>query len=317
MLNGSPLAVSMGILKLAYRDNDRTPVIFCIREMAHRFYGVDVKVERIQETQAYEGALFNGACDVIIEHLEYLFAGADDRPPVTLFCAPSIRRGLELVVEPGIGRLEELEGRTMAVRSSGRPHGVTLWLRKMGLEGSVRTVIVKDSEVGRWGQWKKVADGECSATFMDPIYLPPALDAGLKVLDVPDIEVVGHFAQACLSSFPNENPDLFLAYVKSVIHAVCLMKFQRDEALRIVSQEPMRLMSIQNPAEMERQFDCVAKGLQVRPYPTPAALMNSDDIAAAEYGSGNVNSLAFWDLHWVKRLDDEGFIDGLIHRLEA
>ena len=302
-------------LTLAYRDNDRTPVIFCIQEMARRHYDLDVRVVQIQGGEEYEAALFDGSCDVIIEHLEYLFAGADQRARVTLFCAPSIRRGAELVVSPAIREVNDLKGRTMVVRSSGRPHTITLWLRAMGLEKDVRRVMVKDSEVGRWGQWKKVSSGECAAIFMDPLYLPPALAQGLKVLPVPDIQVVGHFAQACLSRFPAENPELFKDYVKAVIHALCLMKYQRDLALEIVCREPMRLMKVHDVAEMRRQFDCVVRGLQVRPYPTLAAILNTHEVAVAEYGAGDLNPLTFWDLHWIKELDDQGFIDTLVEKL--
>ncbi len=60
-------------LKLAYRDNDRTPVIFCIKEMARRHYGIDVKVVQIRGAKEYEAAIFNGAADVIIERMDYLF----------------------------------------------------------------------------------------------------------------------------------------------------------------------------------------------------------------------------------------------------
>ena len=45
----------------------------------------------------------------------------------------------------------------MAVRDLGRPFAVTLWLRKVGLERDVETVIVTDKEIGRWQQWRKVA----------------------------------------------------------------------------------------------------------------------------------------------------------------
>jgi len=304
-------------IKLAYRDNDRTPVIFCIQEMARKHYDLEIRVLQIQGTADYEAALFAGSCDVLIEHLEYLFVNAEKRAPVTLFCAPSIRRGAELVVSPRINRLEDLKGETMTVRSSGRPHTIALWLRAMGLEEDVRTVVVKDGEVGRWGQWKKVSSGDSAATFMDPIYLLPALAAGLKVLPVHDIEVVGHFAQACLSRYPAENPELFRDYVKAVIHALCLIKFQRESALEISAGEPMRLMGIQDLAEMSRQFDCIARELQIRPYPTLEALRNSHEVAAVEYGAGELNPLTFWDLHWIKELDDEGFIDALIKKLRA
>jgi hypothetical protein len=36
------------IIRLAYRDNDRTPVIYCIKAMAERRYGVNVEVVQIE-----------------------------------------------------------------------------------------------------------------------------------------------------------------------------------------------------------------------------------------------------------------------------
>ena len=45
---------------LAYRDDDRTPVIFAIREMAKRYYDLDVRIVRIKGDDEYEAALFNG-----------------------------------------------------------------------------------------------------------------------------------------------------------------------------------------------------------------------------------------------------------------
>ena len=41
----------MPTLRLAYRDEDRTPVIFCIKEMAQRYYNVDVEVILIEGTK--------------------------------------------------------------------------------------------------------------------------------------------------------------------------------------------------------------------------------------------------------------------------
>ena len=186
-------------LTLAYRDDDRTPVIFCIKELARRHYDLDVEVVKIKETEEYEAALFDGSCDVITEHLEYLYDEAAKGRKIILFLAPSTGGGLKLVVPPDVQETESFRGKTMAVRSSGQPHAVTLWLRMMGLEKDVRTLIIKDSEVGRWGQWKMVKSGDCVAAFISPLYLPEALDAGLKVLPVPEIPIVGHFAQACLS----------------------------------------------------------------------------------------------------------------------
>jgi hypothetical protein len=308
----------MNKLRLGYRDDDRTPVIFCIKEMARRHYDLDVDVVQIKGNDEYEAALFDGSCDVIIEHLEYLYEKAVIGEKIVFFSAPSKGGGLELTVPPQVREIADLKGGTMAMRPSGQPHAVIQWLRMMGLEKSVETRFYHDKDVGRWGQWKKVADGECIGAFMSPLYLPQALAAGLKVLDTAEIPIVGHYAQACLARFAREKADILRDYVKASIHAVCLMAHDRAEALKIVAGEPMKRMKIGDKAELERQFDTIVKSLKPKPYPTVQAIANTYEIATVEYpGAAGVNPLSLWDLHWVKELDDEGFIDGLITRLRS
>jgi hypothetical protein len=303
-------------IRLAYRDNDRTAVIFCIREMARRHYDLDVEVSRIQSTEDYEAALFEGNCDIIMEHLEYLYERAAAGEKVTFFCAPSKGGNLELVVAPHVQSPEDFRGGTMALRPSGQPHAIIQWLRMMGLEKDVETVFFKDSDVGRWGQWKKVASGDCVGTFVSPLYLPEAQAAGLKVLGAHDIPIVGQYAHACRARFAADNGPLLTDYLKALVHAVCLMMFRRDEALAIVAGEPMKRMKIDSREELERQFDSIVKGLKPKPFPTPQAIANTYEIATVEYpGAAGINPMALWDLHWVKALDDEGFIDQLTEKL--
>lgn len=300
-------------VNLAYRDDDRTPVIFAIREMARRHYGLTANIVRIKDGEAYEAALFNGAADVIIEHLEYLYDKAVKGKKVMFFCAPSKGGGLDLVVRPNVQSVEALRGKTMAVRSHGQPHAVTLWLRMLGLEKDVATVIVHDKEVGRWGQWKKVVSGECVATFMSPLYLPEALNAGLKVLEAPDIPIVGHFAQACLADFARQNDAMMRAYVQSVIHALVWLTHRPGEALATLAPELKACMEVADESELKRRFDAVVAGLKIRPYPTPQAIANTYEIAVIEYPNAKgLNPLSLWDLHWVKDFDDGGFIDGVV-----
>ena len=307
----------MPTIRLAYRDHDRTPVIYCIKAMAERHYGVNVEVIHIHERQAFEDALLNGGCDTIIEHIEYLYMEAVRGRKITFFCAPQVHRGLQLVVPRDFSSIDQLRGKRMVVRDLGRPFAVTLWLRKMGLERDVETIIVADKEIGRWQQWRKVASGECAACFVAPIYLPPALAAGLKTFPVEEAEIVSNFAQACLSSFAAENAALIRNYMKAVIHALALFIYRREEAVEIAAGEPMRLMEVSDRAELRRQVDSIAEMLHVKPYPTAEAIVNSNEIAAHEYGAGVENPLALWDLHWLKELDDEGFIDELVASLSV
>ncbi|HVO93873.1 MAG TPA: hypothetical protein VMT22_13575 [Terriglobales bacterium] len=305
----------MRTVRLAYRDHDRTPVIYCIKAMARRHYNINVEVVHIGEREAFEAALFDDRCDAIIEHFEYLHAVPSRGKPITLFCAPQIRRGLRLVVPPSFRSLDELRGKTLAVRDLGRPFAIALWLRKMGLENDVKTAVVKDKDIGRWQQWRQVISGECAACFIAPIYLPAALAAGLKTFPVPEVEIVSLFTQACLSRFASKNPGLMKDYLMAIVHALALLVYRRDDAMEIIAQEPTRLIGLKDMAEMRRQVDSITELLQVKPYPTTEAIVNTNLIAALEHGASVDNPITLWDLHWLKELDDEGFIDNLIERL--
>jgi hypothetical protein len=96
--------------------------------------------------------------------------------------------------------------------------------------------------------------------------------------------VVSLYAQACLTKFAMANSPLLLNYIKAVIHAVCLVVYQRDEAIKIISQEPMKRMKISDLTELRRQVDSMARKLQIKPYPTAEAIIHTNEIAADEYG---------------------------------
>jgi Neuraminidase (sialidase) len=87
--------------------------------------------------------------------------------------------------------------------------------------------------------------------------------------------------------------------------------------MSIVAGEPMKRMKIAALEEMESHFDAIVAKLQIKPYPTPQALAATYEIACEEYGAQGINPMALWDLHWVKELDDEGFIDALIKNTSA
>ena len=61
--------MSMDTVRVAYRDDDRTPVIYCIKEMGAKHYGIDVEVLKIKPYGEFEASLFNDSADVLIDHV--------------------------------------------------------------------------------------------------------------------------------------------------------------------------------------------------------------------------------------------------------
>lgn len=312
----------MRSIRLAYRDRDRLPVVACIREMARRHYDVDVVVVRIEPTDEYEAALFDDRCDLIVEHLEYLYAraaahaAAHSETEATMFCALVDRTGVELMALPAVKDASELRGKTVAVRSSGRPDSLYMRLKAAGLDPS-DTALVPDADVGRWNQWKKVVSGECAAVFMSPLYMAAAEAAGLKVLPLPDLPMIGNYGHACLTRFATENDALMEDYVRAVVHAVCLMKYRPAEALEVVLAAPTTEQG-DDAAELERRIGIIAQTLKTTPFPSDEAIGNTHAVAVAEDpASAGVDPRTLWNARWVERLERSGFIAGLVEELRA
>ena len=141
------------------------------------------------------------------------------------------------------------------------------------------------------------------------------LASRLKFLPVPELGVISHYAQACTAEFSRKNSAVLKNYLKAVIHGICWMKYRKEEAMKVVVGEPMQRMKISDVHELEKHFDAIVGKLQIKPYPTPQALAATYEVACEEYGAQNLNPLALWDMHWVKELDDEGFIDALIQSM--
>jgi hypothetical protein len=101
-------------------------------------------------------------------------------------------------------------------------------------------------------------------------------------------------------------------HVRAVVHALAWLIRRPAEAYAALRPQLMPLMNVSDAGELKRRFDAVVDGIKLKPYPTPEAVANTYEIATLEYpGAQGLNPLSLWDLHWVKELDDEGFIDAL------
>lgn len=135
---------------------------------------------------------------------------------------------------------------------------------------------------------------------------------------MPDIPIVGHFAQACRAEFARTRNELVRTYVKSVLHALSWLVLRPQDALAMLAPELQACVKTADENELNRRFDSVVSGLKPRPYPTPQAIGNSYKIATIEYPEAkDLIPLSLWDLHWVKELNDAGSIDSIRSQLQA
>lgn len=58
----------MDTVRVAYRDDDRAPVIYCVKEMAAKHYGINVEVLKIEHYAEFEASLVNAGPRVADAH---------------------------------------------------------------------------------------------------------------------------------------------------------------------------------------------------------------------------------------------------------
>jgi hypothetical protein len=65
----------------------------------------------------------------------------------------------------------------------------------------------------------------------------------------------------------------------------------------------------------ERTYADMAAALEPCLYPSPRAIENVYEEAVREdKDAGGINPMALWDLHYLRKIDDSGFLDGLYQK---
>jgi NMT1/THI5 like len=304
----------MDSLRLLYRDVDRTPYLFTLRHCAGRL-GLDLDVVRYDMGRVSAGPtgqewgelLLSGEVDVIGENYwglqSYRAAG---RP---VLCVASVVNVWteKLMVAPEIGSLEDLRGKRFALRSVG-PQALLpkRWLADIGLASSVEVVTYPERDTGRWGHWKKVADGECQACFMTNIYSGMALDAGLRDLPYEPYPFDGgNVTLTTTEATAAGKPDALQALVDATFDATAMFKTQPQAVLAIMREECAGLLAehfgMLDDARLEWLYEVLRDELADIPVPTPEGISNARRIRLGTAPElDHYNPMVMWELGFAR-----------------
>jgi ABC-type nitrate/sulfonate/bicarbonate transport system substrate-binding protein len=304
----------MDRVSVAYRDHDRTPLLYVIREMAALHESLDVEFLHVPDGSAYERGFLGGDFDLICEHLRFLFPARLAGHPVRCLASCQNWSPDRLLARAGITSVNELRGSTVAIRATESSRLTALhWLRHLGLDGSIRTIIVDDREIGRWQQWRKVADGEADAVICSPLYEDAALASGLHALDVNPLPEIGSLFFAALGPFVARYDGVLRRFMRALYRAVFAFHHDPQTVLKIMAGAPARLLGLHDPISIERRYETLRAALDERPIPRLEALQTTFAMLNEAYAPlAGMNPLSLWDLRYMLELEEEQFMDGLV-----
>lgn len=223
--------------------------------------------------------------------------------------------------DAGIGKLEDLRHRKFGSR--GRHPGLNTWLylKQSGLDVDRDDVeIVREAREGGGGSaiegvrkslTDMVREGDVDACFLSQPRLEFARRAGLKVIDIEPQPMIFFMTVSSSMGLVEKRPDIIERVLKSVLEGIAFFKTDKEKTVRILMDKHNKEGALDRDAA-EKIYDDLAPTLEPKLYPSLAALGNVYlEALRQDKDAARIDPMALWDLHFLRRIDDSGFIDAL------
>lgn len=223
--------------------------------------------------------------------------------------------------DTGIEKLEDVRKRKFGSR--GRHPGLNTWLylKQNGLDPDRDEVeIVREAQtelpdgtkqVDRKNLLEMVATGDVDACFLTQPKTEFAKRAGLKVIDIEPQPMVFFMTLSSSKKFVDERPDIVERVTKSVLEGIAFFKTQREKTIEILMAKHKKEGDLDRDAA-EKLYDDLAPTLEPKLYPGLDAIANVyQEALKQDSDAAKIHPLALWNFHFLREIDDSGFINNL------
>jgi ABC-type nitrate/sulfonate/bicarbonate transport system substrate-binding protein len=236
------------------------------------------------------------------------------------------KNNISLITRPDIGieKLEDIRHRKFGSR--GRHPGLNTWLylKQNGLDPDTDQVeIVREERVelpdgtfklNRKSLPEMLTDGDIDACFMTLPSLEFARREGLKVIDLPPQPMVFFMTVSSSMKMVEERPDVIERMLKGVIEGVAFFKTEKEKTIQILMDKHNKEGDLDRDMA-EKLYNDFAPTLEPKLYPGLDAINNVyQEALKQDEKNGDakrIHPLALWDFHFLREIDDSGFIDNL------
>ena len=304
-------------LRIIYRSNSHAP-LWLVAEKSGVWekngLSVDTSPQLVRE-KAVE-SLKSGHVDLISgnHHNLYVRNAKNGEDFVHLAQATNNWTENKLVVADGIRSLQELKGKKIVADKLTSHAGLNIWLflKQEGLDvdrGDVELVELRGSSEERL---QGVLSGEYAGTFVTIPYDTRATKAGAKVINTRAMPMVRGVTLTTTMSFVRSHGNEIERLVRGFVDAIHFFITQKEETLEILKEHATPILRLQSDEEVETVYEEWAGSLERKPYPSLQAISNVFQLAVRRNPEiADYNPLALWDTHFVRQLDDTGYIDSL------
>jgi len=159
---------------------------------------------------------------------------------------------------------------------------------------------------------EKVARGELDAANVDIPFDLQAKKRGLNTIQLPSVPVIHNTTICASTEFVWKNEEKVRAFLRALIETVHFFKTEKQKVCEILSRELAPLVHLEGDDEVEYLHREWSKLLSPKPYPHPLAVWNVYNLDVAHDPKVNfISPFEIWDTHYLRQIDDSGFIDAL------
>ena len=186
-------------------------------------------------------------------------------------------------------------------------------LETCGLKSAeIRTEAIEDSS-GKFLEFvDRITSGEAAAALVDMPFDLYGTKKGLKIIDLPDRPVIHNTTLLATTDYIKQNEETVYAFLKGFVEALHFFKTQPDKVVPILKRNLAKRYGLEDDeyyVHLQKEW---ARLLSKKPYPLPAAIQNVYDLdVGKDPAMRNIGPMEPWDLHYLRTIDDSGFIDNL------
>jgi ABC-type nitrate/sulfonate/bicarbonate transport system substrate-binding protein len=301
-------------IRIHYRAPSHVPLWKVMEEGGFlEKHGLEMEMGSLegQRQQATEG-LKAGDLDVVSGNHHNLYArkALYGDPYVHIAQSNNAWRENFLVCGKGINGLQDLKGKRVAMDDYDGHTGLNVWLylKKHGLEEGRDVELVNDPVKGA-DRAKAVAEGKYDATFIRAVDRLRAVKFDAKIVEVPPMAMIEGVTLTTTTQYVKNHEDEARSLILALIDGIHFFKTNKTDTLAIIKKRCSQLLKMHDDEEWNCFYDTQSESLESAPYPSIEALQNV--FALAVKGNPEIkefNPLALWDLHYVKEIDDSGYI---------
>jgi ABC-type nitrate/sulfonate/bicarbonate transport system substrate-binding protein len=304
-------------LRIIYRSNSHAPLwLVADKSGTWQKHGLDVDTSpQLVREKAVE-SLKSGSVDLISGNHHNLYVRNAKNGEDFVHLAQPTNNWTEnkLVVMAGICSVQDLRGKKIVADKLTSHAGLNIWLflKQEGLDvdrGDIELVELRGSSEDRW---KRVVSGEFAGTFVTIPHDARAAKAGAHVITVRAMPMIRGVTLTTTSSFVKSHQEETRLLTKGLVDTIHFFLTRKQETLEILKEHATPILKLQSDQEVETLYDEWAQSLERKPYPSLDAISNVFQLAVRRNPEiSGYNPLALWNTHFVRELDDSGYIDRL------